>query len=265
MSRCHLGAALPAHPSLLQYNPRMQTTPPPFSPPLQRGSDRGFCSHSFLSPATMSMLDGMRQQLLGELVSRGFVPSLEAASAHAQRSDLVRAVLVSACAGANARLWVAGGTRLAAGSFSHACGSMTEKTPPPHTHTTHTQPPPHCRPAASTRTSGACCRCRPTTAKRRRRCSLGATSASASTPPPSTPSAPCWARGWARDPACAALAATAQSAVQRMPSTPWGGGLCGTWSLGAQPARFFPPPRPVQAGGSGCGRGRARVCGPAVL
>ncbi|KAL4451226.1 hypothetical protein ABPG77_009298 [Micractinium sp. CCAP 211/92] len=58
-----------------------------------RGTDRGYCSHNFLSPATMNMLDGMRSQLLSELVSRGFVQSLEAASTNAQRSDLVRAVL----------------------------------------------------------------------------------------------------------------------------------------------------------------------------
>ncbi|KAL4422956.1 hypothetical protein ABPG75_009153 [Micractinium tetrahymenae] len=58
-----------------------------------RGTDRGYCSLNFLSPATMNMLDGMRSQLLSELVARGFVESLEAASANAQRSDLVRAVL----------------------------------------------------------------------------------------------------------------------------------------------------------------------------
>lgn len=138
---------------------------------LQRGTDRGYCSHNFLSPATMNMLDGMRSQLLSgkrgqeraagsllclpllsampsslrllclhphqrlglapccaagvlslsctcpklagpapatrppgrpaELVSRGFVQSLEAASTNAQRSDLVRAVLVSAAGNGN--------------------------------------------------------------------------------------------------------------------------------------------------------------------
>jgi len=43
----------------------------------------------------MSMVDGMRGQLLSELLSRGFAPSLEAASTQAHRADLVRAVLVS--------------------------------------------------------------------------------------------------------------------------------------------------------------------------
>jgi HrpA-like RNA helicase len=58
-----------------------------------RGTDRGFCTHNFLSPATMNMIDGMRGQLMSELTSRGFVQSLEGSSANAQRSDLVRAVL----------------------------------------------------------------------------------------------------------------------------------------------------------------------------
>ena len=40
--------------------------PPPCSLPAppQRGTDRGFCTHNFLSPATMNMLSGMRSQLL---------------------------------------------------------------------------------------------------------------------------------------------------------------------------------------------------------
>ena len=41
-------------------------------------------------------IDGMRGQLLGELTSRGFAASLEAASRNAQRADLVRSVLVRA-------------------------------------------------------------------------------------------------------------------------------------------------------------------------
>ena len=40
------------------------------------------------------MIDGMRGQLLGELVSRGFVRSLEEANSQGHRADLVRAVLV---------------------------------------------------------------------------------------------------------------------------------------------------------------------------
>lgn len=36
----------------------------PFCPAPQRGTDRGFCAHNFLSPATMNMIDGMRGQLL---------------------------------------------------------------------------------------------------------------------------------------------------------------------------------------------------------
>ncbi len=126
----------------------------PCDPSPQRGTHRGFCTHNFLSPATMNMIDGMRGQLLSgvceavhmaggaahwqglwwnrvqpvlvrvccasatypgrfllpmrspptpalnalptaELTSRGFVQSLEGSSANAQRSDLVRAVLVS--------------------------------------------------------------------------------------------------------------------------------------------------------------------------
>lgn len=39
-------------------------SPPTYPRMLQRGADRGFCAHNFLSPATMNMIDGMRQQLL---------------------------------------------------------------------------------------------------------------------------------------------------------------------------------------------------------
>lgn len=66
---------------------------------MQRGGDRGYCTRNYLSPATMSMVDGMRGQLLSELLSRGFAPSLEAASTQAHRADLVRAVLVSSGSG----------------------------------------------------------------------------------------------------------------------------------------------------------------------
>ena len=42
----------------------------------------------------MRMIDGMRTQLLGELVGRGFVRQIEDASTEGHRADLVRAVLV---------------------------------------------------------------------------------------------------------------------------------------------------------------------------
>lgn len=58
-----------------------------------QGWDRSFCLRNFLSPATMNMVCGMRRQLLDELTARGFVRSLESASKHAHRIDLVRAVL----------------------------------------------------------------------------------------------------------------------------------------------------------------------------
>jgi HrpA-like RNA helicase len=59
-----------------------------------RGGDHGYCVKNYLSPATMRMIDGMRTQLLGELVGRGFVQSIEDASTEGHRADLVRAVLV---------------------------------------------------------------------------------------------------------------------------------------------------------------------------
>lgn len=52
-----------------------------------------YCSQHHLSAATINMVDGMRTQLLGELVSRGFVSSLEEASVNGHRADVVRAVL----------------------------------------------------------------------------------------------------------------------------------------------------------------------------
>jgi ATP-dependent RNA helicase DHX36 len=60
-----------------------------------RGNDRAFAARNFVSPSTMAMLEGMRSQLLAELVARGFVASLEAASTAAHRADLVRAVLAA--------------------------------------------------------------------------------------------------------------------------------------------------------------------------
>jgi HrpA-like RNA helicase len=61
----------------------------------QRGGDHHYCVKNYLSAATMRMIDGMRTQLLGELVGRGFVRSIEDASTEGHRADLVRAVLVS--------------------------------------------------------------------------------------------------------------------------------------------------------------------------
>jgi ATP-dependent RNA helicase DHX36 len=59
-----------------------------YSPALHR-----YCSQHHLSAATINMVDGMRTQLLDELISRRFVTSLEEASVNGHRADLVRAVL----------------------------------------------------------------------------------------------------------------------------------------------------------------------------
>ncbi|GAB4819950.1 hypothetical protein N2152v2_006996 [Parachlorella kessleri] len=58
-----------------------------------QGRERAYASSHYLSPATLAMVDGMRSQLLGELTSRGFAPSLEAASPNSHHADLVRSVL----------------------------------------------------------------------------------------------------------------------------------------------------------------------------
>ena len=42
----------------------------------------------------MMMIDGMRYQLLGELVGKGFIKSLDDASSKASRADVVRSVMV---------------------------------------------------------------------------------------------------------------------------------------------------------------------------
>jgi ATP-dependent RNA helicase DHX36 len=57
------------------------------------GADRRYCAENFVSPSTMNMIDGMREQLLKELKSRGFVMSLESASQNAAHYDLVRSIL----------------------------------------------------------------------------------------------------------------------------------------------------------------------------
>ena len=58
------------------------------------GAERAFCSRNFLSPAGMNMLEGMRGQLLSELLNRGLIASLHAASVNVTDAGLVRFVLV---------------------------------------------------------------------------------------------------------------------------------------------------------------------------
>ena len=50
----------------------------------QKGTDRGYCSHNFLSPATMNMINGMRQQLLS-----GGVPAPTCAGARVACAPLL--------------------------------------------------------------------------------------------------------------------------------------------------------------------------------
>eukprot|EP00873_Tetraselmis_striata_P025125 jgi/Tetstr1/445389/TSEL_033175.t1 len=60
----------------------------------QGGSaERSFCARNFVSPSTMQMLYGMRQQLLGELKMRRLVPDVQSASSNSTNAALVRAVL----------------------------------------------------------------------------------------------------------------------------------------------------------------------------
>lgn len=58
------------------------------------GAERAYCARNFLSAAGMAMLDGMRSQLLSELLSRRLVSSLADASVNANDAGLVRFVLV---------------------------------------------------------------------------------------------------------------------------------------------------------------------------
>lgn len=58
------------------------------------GADRAFCARNYLSAAAMNMLDGMRTQLLSELLSRRLITSLAESSVNAQDAGLVRFVLV---------------------------------------------------------------------------------------------------------------------------------------------------------------------------
>jgi hypothetical protein len=62
---------------------------------LQAHQERAYCAANFLSAGTLAMIDGMRQQLLGELTGRRLVRSLGDASSAAGDAGLVRCVLVS--------------------------------------------------------------------------------------------------------------------------------------------------------------------------
>ena len=62
---------------------------------LQAHQERAYCAANFLSAGTLAMIDGMRQQLLGELTGRRLVRSLGDASTAAGDTGLVRCVLVS--------------------------------------------------------------------------------------------------------------------------------------------------------------------------
>lgn len=61
---------------------------------VQAHQERAYCAAHFLSQGTLSMIEGMRQQLLGELTGRRLVRSLGDASAAARDAGLVRCVLV---------------------------------------------------------------------------------------------------------------------------------------------------------------------------
>lgn len=60
----------------------------------QAHQERAYCASNFLSHGTLTMIEGMRQQLLGELTGRRLVKSLGDASATARDAGLVRCVLV---------------------------------------------------------------------------------------------------------------------------------------------------------------------------
>ncbi len=64
----------------------------------QAHQERAYCASNFLSHGTLTMIEGMRQQLLGELTGRRLVKSLGDASATAHDAGLVRSVLVRCCA-----------------------------------------------------------------------------------------------------------------------------------------------------------------------
>lgn len=57
------------------------------------GNAWAYCNQNFLNNATMTMIDGMRTQLLGELMDKGFITSLESASSKSSKLNLVRSVI----------------------------------------------------------------------------------------------------------------------------------------------------------------------------
>lgn len=59
------------------------------------GDPWAYCNQNFLNNTTMKMIDGMRQQLVAELVNRGFITSLEDASTKASKPDIVRSVIAA--------------------------------------------------------------------------------------------------------------------------------------------------------------------------
>ena len=64
-----------------------------FSHVERNGDAWGFCNSNFLSPPTLRMIKGMRDQLVNELVSRGFIASLASASGNATNPELVRSTI----------------------------------------------------------------------------------------------------------------------------------------------------------------------------
>ncbi|KAF5744051.1 ATP-dependent RNA helicase DHX36-like isoform X1 [Tripterygium wilfordii] len=62
----------------------------------ERGLEAQFCSQYFVSPSTMSMLDGMRKQLQMELIRHGLIPNdVSHCSLNARDPGILDAVLVS--------------------------------------------------------------------------------------------------------------------------------------------------------------------------
>ncbi|KAK9835371.1 hypothetical protein WJX81_005267 [Elliptochloris bilobata] len=60
-----------------------------------RGGERRYAAQHSVSGGTMAMVEGMRAQLLGELMARGFTASLASASRNAADAGLVRSVLAA--------------------------------------------------------------------------------------------------------------------------------------------------------------------------
>jgi ATP-dependent RNA helicase DHX36 len=64
-----------------------------FSHVERNGDAWGFCNSNFLSAPTLRMIKGMRDQLVNELASRGFIASLPKASGNATNPELVRSTI----------------------------------------------------------------------------------------------------------------------------------------------------------------------------